>query len=261
MIEPYWISPCGRYVIYNADCKDVLAQLPKVDAVITDPPYEDELHAAIGKFQTLRSDGKTPPSAKMRTLGFDGINSSRSTIAEAIAKASNGWAIIFTLAEGVRQWRDDLQSAKAKYDTCLAWIKPDSAPRFNGQGAARGFECAVTAWCGTGYRSWNCGGKRGVYTHCVNGPSREGTHPTEKPVSLMVELIHDFTQPLQTIADPFLGAGTTMVAAVRLNRSCIGIEIDKGYCDIAVKRVQKELAQPRLFEPEQEVIKQLELIP
>jgi site-specific DNA-methyltransferase (adenine-specific) len=176
--------------LYLGDCLQLLPTLGKVDAVVTDAPYEDELHSSWSISRIRRNDGRK----MVESIGFGGINQLRAEIASKIVAASKGWALIFTLAEGVRAWRDDLQAAGAKWDTVLAWVKPDASPRFNGQGAARGFENCVSVWCGDGYRSWNAGGKRGVYVHCMN-TNRHGGHPTEKPVPLMLELLNDFTQP------------------------------------------------------------------
>jgi site-specific DNA-methyltransferase (adenine-specific) len=230
-----------------ADCRDVLPTLGKVDHVISDPPYEAVFHAAMGKLRTLRNDGKEYASNRMNGLIFEGIDDSRQIFSDLFCKASSGWVIAFCLAEGVQAWRDCLQSSGAKYDTCLAWVKPDATPRFNGQGAARGFECAVTAWTGKGHKKWNAGGKRGVYTFCTNNPEREGTHPTEKPIGLMQELVSDYTNPQQTILDPFMGSGTTGVACVNLGRKFIGIELDPDYFEIACKRISEAYKQPRLF--------------
>lgn len=237
MTEPVTI---GRATLYCGDCIEILPHL-QADHVISDPPYEAELHGAIGRIR--RNDGREMIS----DLGFEAINDVRSTVARLCVDASGGWLILFTLAEGVRAWRDDIQAAGAKYDTCLAWVKPDAAPRFNGQGAARGFECAVTAWCAGGYRSWNGGGKRGVYTHLVNGPERHGAHPTEKPRRLMSEIVADFTKPEQTILDPFMGSGTTGVAAVMAGRNFIGIERNPAHFDIACKRIEDAQRQKDLF--------------
>lgn len=231
----------GRARLILADCRDVLSSL-SVDHIISDPPYEDELHAAVGKINRIRCDGRTVPD----DLGFAGINDVRAEIAAMCVEASQGWLILFTLAEGVRAWRDDIQAAKGKWDTCLAWVKPDSSPRFNGQGAARGFECAVTAWCGTGYRSWNGGGKRGVYTVNCNG-DRPGGHPTEKPLRLMRQLVADYTQPEQIICDPFMGSGTTGCAAVFEGRNFIGIEKDPHWFEVACRRIEEAQRQGDLF--------------
>jgi site-specific DNA-methyltransferase (adenine-specific) len=237
----------GRARLFLGDCRDILPTL-SADHVIADPPYEDELHAAFGR-KIQRNDGAhLPRSANMlKPIEFAGINADRAEIARLCVEASEGWCVLFTLAEGVMAWRDGLQAAGAKYDTCCAWIKPDSAPRFNGQGPARGFECFVTAWCASGYRSWNAGGKRGVYRHCVNGPERHGTHPTEKPRALMSEIIGDFTRYAQTILDPFMGSGTTGVAAVQMGRDFIGIEREPKYFDIACRRIEEAQKQADLF--------------
>ena len=234
------IERIGDATLYLGDCREILPTLGKVDAVVTDPPYEDELHKAIGRIR--RNDGQK----MIETLGFDGINTSRAKIAELIVNASNGWALIFTLAEGVRAWRDDLQKSGAKWDTVLAWIKPDAAPRFNGQGAARGFENCMTAWCGKGYRSWNSGGKRGVYTHCVN-TGRHGEHPTEKPLPLMKELLLDYSDFGETILDPFMGSGTTGVACAKLGRPFIGVELDPNWFDLSCRRIEQAYKQPDMF--------------
>lgn len=245
------VERIGDATLMLGDCLEIMPTLGPVDHVICDPPYEDELHAAIGRIR--RNDGRE----MITDLGFAGINKNRSEVATQLVTSSNGWLILFSLAEGVRAWRDEIQAAKGKWDTCLAWIKPDASPRFNGQGAARGFECAITAWCGKGYRGWNAGGKRGVYTHCVN-QNRHGEHPTEKPVSLMADLVRDYTKPGQTILDPFCGSGSTGVACAKLGRKFIGIEIEPKYFDIACDRIRKAYAQPDLFieqpKPKQEAM-------
>lgn len=224
------------------DCLQILGDL-SVDHVLSDPPYEDELHAGAVEQRITRSDGRVMHG----DLGFAGINGVRSVVAETCVAASSGWVILFTLAEGVRAWRDDLQAAGAKWDTTCFWVKPDASPRFNGQGPARGAECFVTCWAGKGYRKWNAGGKRGIYTHCVN-TNRQGEHPTEKPVPLMRELVADFTQPGQVVCDPFMGSGTTGVACVQLGRSFVGIERDERWFDLACRRIEAAYAQPRLFD-------------
>lgn len=242
----YW--ECDGAQIYCGDCLEIMPLLGEVQHVISDPPYEDILHEKIGQGRSLRNDrGKTP-----ERLFFEGIDSIRSEVAAACVAISCGWVLVFTLAEGVREWRDVLQAAGAKYDTCCFWIKPDAMPRFNGQGPARGAECLVTSWAGKGYRSWNGGGKKGIYTH-TRSPDEKTGHPTQKPLSLMMELISDFTQPGDIILDPFMGSGTTGEAALKLGRKFIGIEQNADYCAIAAKRMTRVSEQPSLFLPREKV--------
>lgn len=245
MTAPYREVLADGVELWLGDSLEILPMLGEVDHLIGDPPYEDEMHKAFGRKVMRRA---VPPGLRsantFRDLGFDGVNASRVDIAGKCVAASKGWVILFTLAEGVRAWRDGLQASGAKWDTTCFWVKPDSAPRFNGQGPARGAECFVTCWAGVGYRRWNGGGKRGVYTHCVN-VKRQGEHPTEKPVPLMIDIIRDFTNPGETISDPFMGSGTTGIACVRLGRRFIGIERDPKWFDLACRRIAGELAQPR----------------
>ena len=235
----------GDATLYLGDCLEVMPGLGEVSHVITDPPYESIMHAAkSGAARRIRTDGRGP----LTSLDFDCIDSIRQPVADAVARISAGWALFFCAPEGVGRWADAINQSAAKYKRACVWIKPDSTPQLNGQGPAMGAESFVTAWCGAGFARWNAGGKRGVYTHLTNPPCRYGAHPTEKPASLMRELLLDFTNPGQTILDPFMGSGTTGVAALQLGRKFIGIELDESYFDIACKRIEEAWKQPRLFD-------------
>ncbi len=85
---------------------------------------------------------------------------------------------------------------------------------------------------------------------CVNADSIRGNnqpryHPTQKPIRLMAAIIRDFSKPGDIILDPFVGSGTTCIAAEREGRRWIGIEIDKEYCEVARKRVEVEKRRPK----------------
>lgn len=223
------------------DCLEIMRVLPPVDHVITDPPYEASVHKKIDRVR--RNDGGKVPEK----LNFESVENIRSDTVSAIEILCQGWAILFCATEGVARWADEINNSKLKYKRACAWIKPDAMPQMNGQGPANGMECFVTAWNGKGPAKWNSGGKRGVYTHLIKQRDRDGRHPTEKPISLMAELLADFTNPGETILDPFMGSGTTGVACVRTGRRFIGIEIDEGYFDIACERIRKAYSQPDMF--------------
>jgi DNA modification methylase len=65
---------------------------------------------------------------------------------------------------------------------------------------------------------------------------KDRVHPTQKPVGLFAAILEDFTDTAGTVLDPFLGSGTTMIAAERLGRRCYGMEIEPRYVDVAVRR-------------------------
>ena len=75
-----------------------------------------------------------------------------------------------------------------------------------------------------------------------------GDHPTQKPVGVMKWCIGHLPATAETILDPFMGSGTTGVAAIKLGRKFIGIEIEPKYFDIACRRIEEAWKQPRLFE-------------
>ena len=71
-------------------------------------------------------------------------------------------------------------------------------------------------------------------------------HPAEKPIDLISALITKSSNKGDTILDPFVGSGITLVAAERLKRNSIGIEISKEYCELSYKRLKKEIEQTKL---------------
>ena len=94
-------------------------------------------------------------------------------------------------------------------------------------------------------QAWtNLSGPAKMFRHSVVG--YEKWHPTQKPVPLM-EWCLDFVPGLSPVLDPFMGAGTTGVAAARRGRKFIGIEINPGYFDIACRRIAEAYRQPDLF--------------
>jgi site-specific DNA-methyltransferase (adenine-specific) len=151
-------------------------------------------------------------------------------------RLSGGWFLAFCQAEGVAPWRDAIEMADIGYRHAAVWTKPDASPKFSGDGPAPAFENMVLGWCAPGNSVWNGRGKRGVYQHAVNS-GRHGGHQTEKPLTLLRELLLDFLQPGDTVLDPFMGIGSLGVACLELGRRYIGIEMDAGYFDIACKRM------------------------
>ena len=80
-------------------------------------------------------------------------------------------------------------------------------------------------------------------------PERGQQHPTQKPLSMMLHITTTSSRLGDTILDPFMGSGTTGVAAIQLGRKFIGIEREPKYFDIACKRIEQAVAQGQLFEP------------
>lgn len=229
----------GDAVVYHGDCLDILPILGPVSHIITDPPYEDDAHRPDRKI-TGRERGTIATA-----FNFGSIEESRFKVAAQMVGMCDGWLVAFCMAEGVRAWRDALEDAGAKYKRSMLWIKPDAMPQFNGQGPSVGFESLVSAWCGEGYSRWNGGGRVGTFYHNKNSGGKH-EHPTQKPISLMQELVGLFSNDDETILDPFMGSGTTGMACLQLGRKFIGIEKDEKYFDLACKRLAMVYSEPRL---------------
>lgn len=243
----------GNQRLLLGNCLEIMGELDAVDHVICDPPYEQAMHDLHNKAEFRRTDG----GADRQHFSFLGIDETRPKLLDWVESNCAGWFLAFCTAEGVGAWRSSIFGIRdIKFKTTCIWVKPDAAPKFNGQGPAVGYEPFITTWAGKGHAKWNAGGKRGVYTHCVN-TNRYGGHPTEKPLPLMMEILKDFTNYGQSILDPFMGSGTTIVACERMGRHGIGIEMNQEYFNLACKRVEEASRQADMFiQPEPKPIQE-----
>ena len=157
----------------------------------------------------------------------------RDSISAHAGRLTKRWVMAFCQAEAVGKWRDSLVAGGLSWRRSCVWVKPDPMPQITGDRPGTGYEpiaCAHAA----GKSRWNGGGLPGVFRF-LKGVNH--VHPTEKPILLMEQLVRLFTDPGETILDPFAGSGTTGVAAIRLGRKFIGWERDPKYHAIAMKRL------------------------
>lgn len=246
------VEVIGAATLYLGDCLEVLPELAKVGNVgsvahvITDPPYEKEAHSK-GRRAAGRQIGGAR-SMEYVPLDFDQIdNDTRREASRLMAALCRGWLLTFCQAEAVALWRDEHEAAGAKYKRACIWIKPDGAPQFTGDRPGMGYESIVASWCGRGRSRWNGGGRHGVFTHAQRDYNKPKEHSTQKPIALMRELVGLFTDHGDTILDPFMGSGTTGVAAVDSGRAFIGIEKDPRHFATACRRIEAAQRQERLF--------------
>ena len=236
--------------LIRGDCLDVMPTLDAVDHVIADPPYEAEAHTKARRSlkdatqrKEARNAGEVRRIDQPLEISFAQMNEDdRSAAAQAFARLSRRWVLAFCQIEAVAAWRSALTAAGLEWVRGGVWVKPNGTPQFTGDRPAQGFECIAIAHP-NGRKRWNGGGKRAVWTFPLDhhaGGGGQNEHPTQKPLALMLALVADFTDPGETILDPFAGSGTTGVAALRLGRRFVGIERDPKYFDIAVERLRAE---------------------
>jgi site-specific DNA-methyltransferase (adenine-specific) len=200
-LTPYYDDGNG-IVIYHGDCREILPQLPKVDLVLTDPPYGIGFAAQPTKWQRMKGQDKE----SWDDMTFTDVDAILSAGKECIVWGGNYYNLPIS-----RGW--------------LCWLKPDAPPSMGN------FELAWTS------RDQNT--KHISCSISSTNPERVG-HPTQKPLAVIAWCLSFFPDS-KTILDPFMGSGTTLRAAKDLGRKCIGIEIEEKYCEIAVKRLGQEV--------------------
>lgn len=217
MVKPYYDDGKG-IVIYHGDCREILPCMPKVDLVLTDPPY----NAGMDYGPLVNDKQEWPDYAEWL-----------STIVAQLEAMTEGPIFVFVSVNGMIE----MCRTKRPRHVCV-WDKPMSfSPRLGGSPFLPHWEpCLVYG------KVWGEGGRvppwhlPDVWHH--NTAHRNG-HPCPKPDSLALQVIA--ASPAQTVLDPFLGSGTTLRAAKDLGRKAIGIEIEERYCEIAARRLGQEV--------------------
>lgn len=247
------------------DCIEGMRTLAddSVDCVITDPPYDEHTHtkgrrgASIAmKFgASEQRDAATRAAiSRNRDLGFDPLKPEEMAgAAVQFARLARRWTLVFCTVEMVSDWRRNLEVAGLRYVRTCAWHKLGSTPQFTGDRPAQAFECIVVAHR-PGRTRWNARGKHGYYAHPIvleRGHGEVRLHTTQKPLSLMRELVDDFTCPGETVLDAFAGSATTAMACIQMGRGrrFVGFEKDRLNYDIACRRLRGDEAKPNPAQP------------
>lgn len=197
------IEQIGNATLYLGDCREIVPGLALFDAVVTDPPYGIGFAAQPTKWQ--RRAGKQPEA-------WD--NATAVDIIDLLAKGKDQivWGGNYYTLPPSRGW--------------LSWFKPDAPPSMGN------FELAWTNLDRTA---------RQISVSIGTTNAERVGHPTQKPLAVMkwcLSLIQ-----ARSILDPFMGSGTTGVAAVQMGKTFTGVEIEPRYFDIACKRIEEAQRQ------------------
>lgn len=231
----------GDATLYLADCRDVLPTLPKVDAVITDPPY-----GIPHNFGTqIQKDGSR------RTLEFewDGRQVNDAVLAACAHCATLADAQFWFCGLTQASYIAETLRRAGMTDKMAAWVKTCPPPAMPGNWWPSGYEIAVYAYrSGAWFGDKNPKRSNVFYSDSYRyGQPGKEDHPTQKPLGLTTTIVSSIVPLGGTALDCFMGSGTTGVACAQLGRKFIGIEIEPKYFDIACRRIEDAQRQAALF--------------
>jgi len=247
--------------LYKANCIDILNRLAKdnpqgcVDMIFADPPYflsNGGISCQAGKMVSVNK-GEWDKS-RGPDLNHE-FNREWLVACQKILKP-NGTIWVSGTAHVIHSIGFAMQQLGFKTLNDITWVKPNPPPNLSCRYFTHATETII--WAGkevnsrhlfhyNEMRRMNHGKQmKSVWEILPPGyPEKEfGKHPTQKPLELLRRILLASSNPGDVILDPFMGSGTTGVAAVRLNRKFIGIELEANYINTAVKRLQQAVSLP-----------------
>lgn len=241
----------GRFTLYAGNCLDILARLPaeSVDLVFADPPY----NLSNGGF-TCKSGrrGSVNKGAWDVSNGLQVDHDFNLRWLKACQRVlrPNGTIWVTGTYHVIYSIGFAMQQLGFKLLNEVAWFKPSAPPNLSCRYFVASHETVI--WAGRdhatrhtfNYRAMKAenGGHqmRSVWT--INAPrpteKRFGKHPTQKPIRLLERVLAASTEEGEVVLDPFVGSGTTGVAAANLNRRFIGVELSPEYLELSRLRIE-----------------------
>jgi site-specific DNA-methyltransferase (adenine-specific) len=254
--------------IINSDCVQGISELPSnsIDLVVTSPPYDNirDYHgfkvdlSAVGKelFRVLKDGGIAVMVIQDQTKNYGKTLTSFKTIINWCDEA--GFKLFECLiykkygAEGA--WWN--KRFRVDHEYMPVFLKGEKPQYFNKEPLKIPSKWAGATMTGGATRLTNgktlkarpitinskkCRGTVWEYLTCGDGSKLKHKHPATFPDRLPYDLIQCFCPEGGIVLDPFIGSGTTAIAALKLNRKFIGFEISKDYCELANERIEKEV--------------------
>lgn len=218
----------GRARLILGDCREVLPLLPKVDAVVTDPPY------GLEDWNTHGTNAKRGQGRAWKNLGKNADSQFDGHDCAEWDKPLTGDDIAALMSAGKHQiiWGGNyLLDHLPRTKQMFVWNKGIRNMHFN--------DCEI-AWTS----QWREACRVFDFSPMSSEPKE---HPTQKPIALMKWCIGRLPSDCETILDPYMGSGTTGVAASQMGRDFIGIEREPKYFDIACKRIEDAQRQGDMF--------------
>ena len=243
MKDPNW-----KRCVLRADSRDIMKNIPdnSIDLILTDPPYNLGQHST-GNIPLPGRSAMNNDVAEWDMVDFNPEEWADEFI--RILKPT-GNLFIFTSYNQIGRWYNCLDH---RFDTSnfMIWHKTNPAPKIFKAGFLNSCEMIFTCW--NKKHTWNFISQAEMHNFiespiCMK-PERLSNpkHPTQKPVAILKKMIEIASNEGDIIFDPFMGVGSTGVAAMQMGRRFIGVEIGREYFDAAKKRIDNEMSQQDIF--------------
>jgi len=197
----------------------------KADMVLTDPPYNVDYTGKTKDALKIENDHKSDDDfAKFLTDAFTNV--------DRVLKTGGVFYIWHADSEGYN-FRGACQRAGWRVRQCLIWNK--NVMVMGRQDYHWKHEPCLYGWKEGASHLWNADRTQTTVLDFAR-PAKSEHHPTMKPVALLEYQIGNNTKGEDIVFDPFLGSGSTLIAAEKIGRICYGIELDPKYCDVIIQR-------------------------
>jgi len=230
--------------VINADSREYMKKMPdaSVDLILTDPPYNLSPYSTGNIKMSWRKDFNNDVAGWDRSFEPEEILDDFIRILKP-----TGNIFAFTSYNMLGKWHEAFDP---KFDTFqfMVWHKTNPPPKIRRAGFLNSCELIVCAW-NKGH-TWNFSNQRDMHNFiespiCMGRERvKDPVHPTQKPLRVLKHLVRLASNPGDLVFDPFMGVGSAGVAALELDRRFLGVELERGYFDVASDRVgsvQKQL--------------------
>lgn len=227
MIKPYYEDERSGIVLYCGDSREILPQIGRVDAVVTDCPYGVSLgQVGLGQYG---AELKTPyhqfedTEENIRDIIVPAVTQALAVAERGLVCTGNRNAWLYPRPDDIGVWYNPAGTSRGKWGFILAHVL-----LYYGLDPNRGMRATASSVWGL------CDSVKDI---------RSQGHPCPKPLAFTRWMVAKASLEGEAVLDPFCGSGTTLLAAKQLGRKAIGIELSEEYCEIAVKRLAQEYMQ------------------
>lgn len=206
-----------------------LMQDKQADLILTDPPYNVNYQGGAAKNRAKIANDN------LSDEHFEQFLNKFYSLSAAHTKKGAAWYVFHADSYGYI-FRNEMKKAGISLKQCLIWVKQHFV--LGRQDYQWQHEPILYGWIEGKAHKWRADRKQTTILN-FDKPQRNAEHPTMKPIELLAYLMGNSSDAGDVVLDPFLGSGSTMVAAEQLGRVCFGVELEPKYCQVIVERMKR----------------------